>query len=455
MSVRIALFCALVCACSMPIIAWAAEAGDVADVALTIYNDDLALIRETRQFELTTGLQNLELMDVSGALRPETVHLKLPDGWEVELLEQNFDFDLVDSSKLLEKFIGKQIMLIDDEQGITTTGTLLSVAGGLVVECDGQILLSPPGRVVLPAGAADGLLLRPTLSWLVHSPREGSPKAEISYLSSGLGWNADYVLMLNATDSAAGLEGWVTVNNYSGTTYNDAHLKLIAGEVNREPEYDDMATGAEPEAAMDGLGGGGFEEEEFFEYHLYDLQQATTLRNNQQKQIGLLTAAEVPIKKLLLYHGQYGGDVRVNVEFTNSEENSMGMPLPAGTVRVFKEDSSGSAQFVGEDAIEHTPRDEDVRLYIGNAFDVVGETVQSSYEDLGKGYKEAYAVTLKNHKESEDVVVTVQVEVYGDWKFTETNFEYRMIDAFHAEFDVPVKAGAEAVLNYEYRVTWQ
>ena len=453
MTVRIAL--AFACACIIPALAWASEAGYVEDVALTIYNDDLALIRETRQFDLSTGLQNLELMDVSGALRPETVHLTLPEGWEVALLEQNYDYDLVSSDKLLEKFIGKPITLIDDEHGITTKGTLLTVAGGLVVESDGKILLNPPGRVVLPTGAADDLLLRPTLSWMVHSPRAGSPKAEISYLSSGLNWNADYVLMLNADDSAAGLEGWVTLNNYSGTTYKDAKLKLIAGEVNRVPDYEYDMYGAEPEMMMDGLGGGGFEEEEFFEYHLYDLQRPTTLRNSQQKQIGLLTAADVPIKKLMLFHGQYGGDVRVNVEFTNSEEHGMGMPLPAGTVRVFKEDSSGSAQFVGEDYIEHTPRNEDVRLYIGNAFDIVGETIQTSYEDIGKGYKEAYAVTLKNHKESDDVVVTVEVEVWGDWKFTNTNYDYRMVDAFHAEFDVPVKAGEEAVLEYGYRVTWQ
>jgi hypothetical protein len=453
MFVRIAL--AFICACVLPVAAWAAQAGDVEDVALTIYNNDLALIRETRQFELESGAQNLELTNVSGQLRPETVHLTLPEGWVISLLEQNYDYDLVSSDKLLEKFIGKRITLIDDEHNLTTAGTLLSVAGGLVLDRDGEILLNPPGRIVLPQGAADGLLLRPTLSWLVHSPRAGSPKAEVSYLSSGLGWNADYVLMLNADDSAAGLEGWVTVNNYSGTTYNDAKLKLIAGEVNQVQANDTMAAGAEPEAMMDGLGGGGFVEEAFFEYHLYDLQRPTTLRNNQQKQVGLLTAADVPIKKLLLFQGQQGGDVRVNVEFTNSEENNMGMPLPAGTVRVFKQDSSGSAQFIGEDAIEHTPKDEKVKLFVGNAFDIVGETVQSSYEDIGNGYKEGYKVTLKNHKETEDVVVTVQVEVYGDWKFIATNHDYKMVDAFHAEFEVPVKAGGEAELNYEYRVTWQ
>jgi hypothetical protein len=454
MIVRNALAFICACICILPALAWASQAGDVEGVALTIYNDNLALIRETRQFELSSGTQNLELMDVSGQLRPETVHLTLPAGWDVALLEQNYDYDLVSSDKLLEKFVGKQITLVDDEHNLTTTGTLLSVADGLVLNHDGEILLNPPGRIVLPTGAADGLLLRPTLSWLVHSPRAGSPKAEIAYLSGGLAWNADYVLMLNADDKAAGLEGWVTVNNNSGTDYKDAKLKLVAGQVNQVHKDEMMDYSTQPAAEAAGEGG-GFVEEQFFEYHLYDLQRPTTLRNNQQKQVGLLTAADIPIKKLLLFDGQNGGDVRVNVEFMNSETNGMGLPLPAGTVRVFKQDSSGSAQFIGEDAIEHTPKDEKVSLFVGNAFDIKGETVQTSYEDIGNGYKEARKITLKNHKENEDVTVTVRVEVYGDWKFITTNYDYKMVDAFHAEFEVPVKAGGEAELDYEFRVTWK
>lgn len=442
--------------CLLPAAALAASAGDVEEVALTIYNDELALIRETRTLSLDQGTQALALSEVSGQLRPETVHLQV-DGLALELLEQNYDYDLVSRDKLLQKFIGRQIEIVDDEHGNTFSGELISVSGGPILRSmDGQILVNPPGRVVLPSGAADGLLLKPTLSWLVHSPQARSVPAEVTYLSGGLSWEADYVLMLNAADTAAGLEGWVTVQNYSGTTYDNARLKLIAGDVNRVPEYDYMMdAGAEPEMMLEGRGAGGFEEEEFFEYHLYDLQRATTLRNNQQKQIGLLTAADVPVNKLFLFQGQYGGDVRVNVELTNSEENNMGMPLPAGTVRVFKEDSKGDAQFVGEDRIDHTPRDEDVRLYIGNAFDIVGETRQADYQDLGKGYSEAYEVTLKNRKESEDVVVTVEIEVYGDWQMTSSNYDYTQPEAFKAEFKVPVKAGEEVVLEYAYKVVWR
>jgi len=439
----------------LPVIGWAAEAGDVDHVALTVYNDGLALIREVRLFDLDSGVQNVVLSEVSGQLRPETVHLSMPDGLAVELLEQNYDYDLVSRDKLLEKFIGKQLTLVDDEHGTHYSGILLSTAGGIVLDSDGQILLNPPGRIVLPSGAADDLLLKPTLSWLLYSPRSANTDAEISYLSGGLSWNADYVLELNADDSAAGMEGWVTLSNYSGTTYKDAELKLIAGDVNRVPEEKGYDYAMEEEGYADGLGAGGFEEQEFFEYHLYDLQRATTLRNNQQKQISLLSAQDVPVHKLFMFNGQYGGDTRVMVEFTNDEESDLGMPLPKGTVRVFKQDSEGSAQFVGEDSIDHTAKDEDVRLYIGNAFDIVGEATQTDYEDYDNGYSETYSVELRNHKESEDVVVTVEVQVYGDWSIVRSNYEYEMDDAWTALFEVPVPADGEATLEYKYRVTWE
>ena len=440
----------------VPVLAFAGEAGDVEQVSITIYNDDLALIREVRGFDLDQGTQDIVLSEVSGELQPETVHLAMPDGIAVELLEQNYDYDLVSRDKLLQKFIGKPLVLVDDERGTELRGTLLSTAGGVVVEDEaGRILLNPPGRVVLPAGAADELLLKPTLSWLLWSPRAVETDAEITYLSDGLGWNADYVLQLNSDDTKAGMEGWVTISNYSGTTYRDAELKLIAGDVNQVQDYDEGWAYAEEEMMADGLGGGGFEEEEFFEYHLYDLQRPTTVRNNQQKQVGLLSAQSVPINKLYLFNGQYGGDVRVNVEFTNEDESDLGMPLPAGTVRVFKADSEGDVQFVGEDWIDHTPRDEDVSLYIGNAFDIVGETVQTEYEDIGDGYMESYEVSLRNHKESEDVVVTVEVEVWGDWRIVRSNYDYTMKNAWTAVFEVPVDADGEAKLEYKYRVTWE
>jgi hypothetical protein len=293
---------------------------------------------------------------------------------------------------------------------------------------------------------------------MVWSPSAASAKAEISYLSGGLSWNADYVLMLSPDDRLSDIEGWVTMSNYSGTTYNNASLKLVAGEVNRVRDEMNYAMASKsmpaprPEMAE---APGGFQEESMFEYHLYDLQRPTTIKNNQQKQIGLLTAGGVPVIKRFLFDGRSGGDVRVSVEFKNEEEHGMGMPLPAGTVRVFKQDSKGQAQFVGENRIEHTPRKDEVRLYIGNAFDIKGETVRNDYKDLSNGYQESYTVKLRNRKLTEDVVVTVEHNISGDWSIVENSLPYKKKDADTIQFEVPVKADSEAELHYTYKVEWK
>ncbi|MEZ5338980.1 MAG: DUF4139 domain-containing protein [bacterium] len=450
--------CALLAYSAMPLPASAKEAGAVSDLYITIYNGDLALVKEKRSFNLANGRQQFTLDNVSGRLNPSTVHLAFPEGVEFELLEQNFDYDLVNMDKMLEKFIGRELTLIDDYNKTEQRVTLLSTAGGRVVrDASGQILLNPPGRVVLPAGSADELLLRPTLSWDLWSGSSGTQTGEISYLSGGLDWKADYVVMLNADDTAADIEGWVTLTNNSGTTFENANLKLVAGDVNRAQEYDEMPMDGEFEryAMAQEAAPGGFEEESFFEYHLYDLQRPTTIRNSQQKQIGLLTAAGVGTEKLFVFDGRYGGDVSVKVQFENSEENNMGMPLPKGIVRVFKADSKGQAQFVGEDRIDHTPRDEDVRLTIGNAFDIKGETVKQDYKDIGSGYTETWEITLKNHKESEDVTVTVPFAIWGDWDILSASTDYVKKDANTAEFRVDVPADGETKFTFQYRVVWR
>ena len=438
--------------------ALAGSAGEVEEVYLTVYNGNLSLIREMRSFDLSQGSQDLILEDVSGQLNPATVHLSFPDDVEFSLLEQNYDYDLVNSSKMLERFIGREIELFNDYDNSSRTVTLLSTSGGTVVrDGSGQILLNPPGRVILPAGAADELLLRPTLSWKLWSNAAGSHTGEISYLSGGLDWSADYVLMLNANDTAADLEGWVTLTNNSGTTYNDARLKLVAGDVNRVQDEMRYKLGMEMDAmaAPMAAGGGGFQEESFFEYHLYDLERPTTIRNSQQKQIGLLTANDFAVNKKFLFNGQNGGDVRVAVEFENSEEQGLGMPLPAGVMRVFKADSKGQAQFVGEDRIDHTPRNEDLSIYIGNAFDIKGEATQTDYTDIGNGYTQSYKVVLKNHKESEDVVVNVRAHINGDWTMEQSSLPWEKHDAFTAEWEVAVPADGETEFTYKYRVTWR
>ncbi len=440
--------------CTAP--AEASEASAVTAVSLTVYNDNLALIRESRSLNLTAGVQTVTLADVSGQLQPETVHLDAGmDG--VEVLEQNFDYDLVSRDKLLQRFIGKTITLHDDYNKRDLTGTLLSVAGGIILEVNGQVLLDPPGRIVLPAGSADELLLKPTLSWQLTSPAAGSAQATISYLSGGLSWNADYVMVLSADDSRGSLEGWVTLSNYSGTTYTDASLKLVAGEVNRVSKDRLRGTYELGSLAANVLPRGGvlLNEESLFEYHLYDLQHQTTIRNNQQKQIGLLSADDFPVKKIFVFDGVNGGDVKVNVEFNNGEEHGLGMPLPAGTVRVMKADSEGELQFIGENNIKHTPRKEDIRLFIGNAFDIKGEVTQTEYKDIGTGYIASYKVKLKNRKEKEAVTVTVPVVVYGEWKVTASNHDPIDKDAWTKEFMVNIPADSEKELTYSILVTWK
>ncbi|MCB1187560.1 DUF4139 domain-containing protein [bacterium] len=452
------LACCVLACLAAPHPASAKEAGDVSDLYITIYNGDLALVKEKRSFDLASGRQQFILDNVSGRLNPSTVHLSFPEGVDFELLEQNFDYDLVNMDKMLEKFIGRELTLVDDYQKTEQRVTLLSTSGGRVVkDSRGQILLNPPGRIVLPSGSADELLLRPTLSWDMWAGNAGTHAGEISYLSGGLDWKADYVVMLAADDASADIEGWVTLTNNSGTTFENANLKLVAGDVNRASDNDDyqrdyemldyaMAEEAAPE---------GFAEESFFEYHLYDLQRPTTVRNNQQKQIGLLTASGISTKKLFVFDGRNGGDVSVKVQFENSEENNMGMPLPKGIVRVFKADSKGQAQFVGEDRIDHTPRDEDVRLTIGNAFDIKGETVRKDYKDIGRGYTETWEITLKNHKESEDVTVTVPFNIWDDWSIFSSTTDYVKKDANTAEFKVDVPADGETSFTFQYRVDWR
>ena len=436
--------------------ALAKDAGEVSDLYITVYNGNLALIKELRQFQLSNGTQQFELSDVSGQLNPATVHLSFPESVDFSLLEQNFDYDLVDSSKLLTKFIGRDITLFNDYDNTSLKVTLLSTDGGKVVrDASGRILLNPPGRVILPEGSAAELLLRPTLSWDLWSGTAGSFPGEISYLSGGLDWNADYVVMLSDDDKSADVEGWVTLSNYSGTTFRDAQLKLVAGDVNRAHDYPSTLNAMAMPASAPMEKEESFQEESFFEYHLYDLQRPTTIRNNQQKQIGLLTADGIATKKLFVFDGRNGGDVAVKMEFENSEENGMGMPLPKGVVRVFKADSKGQAQFIGEDRIDHTPRDEDVRLRIGNAFDVKGETVRKDYKDIGQGYMETWEITLKNHKESEDVLITVPFQIWGDWSIVESTAKYEKKDANTAEFLITVPADGEASFTFQYKVIWK
>jgi hypothetical protein len=449
---------------------------DQQTVAVTIYNGDLALVRDQRKIKLKSGLNQLALRDVSAQIRPETALLNsLSDAGSIAVLEQNFDFDLLTPGKLLEKYIGKNVSVIKTHP---TTGaetveqaTVLSANNGVVMRMGNRIETGIPGRIVyddVPANLRD----RPTLVTRLNNAGAAEQTLELSYLTGGLGWKADYVAELNAKENAINLSGWVTLTNTSGTSYNNAKLQLVAGDVNRVQEYalarekkvgmmaDRLAEAAAPMA-----------EESLLEYHLYTLDRPTTIAENQTKQVALLSASGIPARKELLLrgndyyywssYGELGQKMKVGVfvEFENKESAKLGMPLPKGIIRVYKKDSTGNAQFVGEDQIDHTPRNEKVRLKLGESFDVTADKKQTAFEKLpnpAKGnrlFESAYEIVLKNARK-EAVTVTVQEPIPGDWKMLNESHRSTKASSHTAVWKIDIPAEGKTTLTYRVQVKY-
>jgi hypothetical protein len=372
----------------------------------------------------------------------------------VTLLEQNFDFDLVSPDKLLQKYIDQDVEIVT-ENGDLVSGKLLTSNGmSIVVQSkDGNLrsLQTESIQEIRYPKLPDGLITKPTLRWLVNAPSSVKQEAEVSYLTGGMSWNADYVLVIDESNKAD-LSAWVTLNNTCGASYKDAKLKLIAGEVHRAqppmPKYNDMVR--YEAMAMDG--GAQFSEKSFFEYHLYTLERPTDLLDNQTKQVSLFPSATLQTKRIYEYDYSKNNDkVSVSLEFPNSEENDLGMPLPAGRVRVFQSDTDGSQEFIGEDNVDHTPRDEKVRVTIGNAFDVAVERAQMDYRRITDRVSEQdIQVKLRNHKK-ETVSVVVVEHSWGDWDVTKSSLPIRKVNANQFEFDVECKPDQEVVLTYTIR----
>jgi hypothetical protein len=434
---------------------------------VTIYNQNFGLVKDVRELSLPTGINDLWFEGVAAKIDPTSVSIRsltAPD--RLMVLEQNFEYDLISPKKLMEKYLGQTVELIRtiEDRDETVQAKLIGTQNGYVYEVDGKIAISPPGRVVLPS-LPEGLISKPSLVWLLDSGRKNHT-VEASYLTSGLTWKADYVTVLSQDDQKVDLSGWVTIDNKSGTTYDDATLKLVAGDVHRiQPERPREKVMLAETAA--GARAPSFEEEAFFEYHLYTLNRKATLKDNQTKQIGLLEAGDIGVEKSFVYasHGRYyisrmggpdrGTKVGVYISFDNSKENNMGMPLPKGVVRMYKKDKDGALQFVGEDRIDHTPEDETIRLKMGNAFDIVAERVQTDYKVLSSGhlYESSYKVTIRNHKE-EDVVVQVVERLHGDWEVVSKSHDFAKESSNRIRFDVPVERKASAELTYTVRVRY-
>jgi hypothetical protein len=452
------------------------DLSDQQSVAVTIYNENLALVKDVRKLKLGSGMNNLALREVSGQIRPETAQLRsLSHPGALSVLEQNFDFDLLTPAKLLEKYVGRRVRVIKTHP---TTGAetsepadVLSASNGVVLRIGDRIETGVPGRLVFDS-VPGNLRDRPTLVTQLENTGADSQTAELSYLTGGLSWKADYVAELNARDTQLDLGGWVTLTNRSGTSYPNALLQLVAGDVHRVRDEMRLAmapakrgTAEEARASM--------AEEALFEYHLYTLQRPTTIADNQTKQVALLSAAAVPVTKEFLlsgtdyYYRSSVGDigkkmkVGVFVEFQNQESDKLGLPLPKGVVRVYKRDSAGRAQFVGEDRIDHTPNNEKVRLKLGEAFDVTADKHQTDFKRLPKEEKDkyeyvfesAYELTLKNAKK-EPVTVTVREPVPGDWKMLAETHRHRKAAAGTAEWRIVIPAEGRETLRYRVRVRY-
>lgn len=438
------------------------------DLGITVYNDDLGLIRERRRIRLGTGRTELRFMDVPARIDPRTVRVvEKGAGSSFALLEQNYEYDLISPQKLMERFVGRTVRLVfggdDGRADRESDAVLVSTTGGMVYEIDGRIHVDPPARVVLPE-VPGGLISAPTLVWLVESSRGGEIEIEASYLTGGISWSADYVGVLDADERKAGITGWVTIDNQSGAAYDDARVQLVAGDLHRAaPEMDALVMRLEtvPRAAAP-----GFAQEALLDYHLYTLDRRTTVKDRQTKQIALLQAPAVPVRKIYMIEGspfwfRGGGPsaagpvpVRVRLELRNAAAGGLGMPLPKGTVRLYKQDRAGSVQFIGEDRIGHTPRDEKLTLTLGDAFDIVAERRQVDYRAVSAGRYDAeaeYEIRIRNRKD-ETVTVIVREQAPGDWKLLESSHPPEKTDARTLEFSVRVAAGGESVLTYRIAI---
>ncbi|HVM62356.1 MAG TPA: DUF4139 domain-containing protein [Verrucomicrobiae bacterium] len=452
-------------------------------VALTIYNQNFGVVREKRKVNVEEKLGTIRFTDVASQIDGTSVSFKSLTDTDATVLEQNYEYDLVSADKLLEKYIDKQIGVLTKD-GSRYSGTLLSFDGNQLVmrQADekGGIVMVQRGDNVkdIQFGALpEGLITKPTLVWKLATEKVGEQLIEVAYQTAGINWQADYNAVLNAKDTALDLGGWVTINNQSGATYKEAKLKLIAGDVRRlQPPMVQAALG-EYRALNAAREASGFVEKAFFEYHLYTLGRPATVAQNQTKQIELLKTADVPVKKVFLYDGApqfrfYGGlnqdagygsqegnkKVNVIIELKNSKDNHMGMALPKGKVRLYKRDEAdGSLEFIGEDQIDHTPKDETVRLHIGDAFDIVGERKRTDFHiDVNAHViTESFEIRVRNHKtEPVDVLVKETLYRWNNWEIVESNQKWTKYDSNTIHFPVKVDKDGEQVITYTVRYTW-
>jgi hypothetical protein len=446
---------------------------DQVELAVTVYNSDIALVRDVRNLDLARGTSDLRFMDIAATVNPATVHFRsVTEPASLSVLEQNYEYDLLEPEKLLHKYVGRDVTLVRmrQEDGSTreeeVKARLLSYNGAPVWQIGSEIVTGLHADHIRFPQLPDSLYSRPTLIWTLENSGAARHRVEASYLAGKLSWNADYVLRVTRDDKAGDLDGWVTLTNGSGTAFRNAKLQLVAGDLNRVRQVlskmmvdESRAERAAAPAPM--------AQESFSDYHLYTLNRKTTINNSQTKQVSMLEGTGVPVIKRYVVDGQafyyrnaqHPGApikdvVQVYYQFRNEQGHGLGMPMPAGVVRVYQEDSKGGVQFVGEDRIDHTPKDETLNLKIGNAFDVVCERKQTDFEKISSGvYEIEYEITVRNHKTT-PIAVDVNEPVGGTWRMLRSTYEWTKTDAWAAQFKVPVASDGTATLKYRVRVTY-
>jgi hypothetical protein len=438
-------------------------------VGLTIYNNNFAVVKERREMDFDAGVNTVKFTDVASAIDPTSVNFKcLSSPGAVSILEQNYEYDLVNTASLLKRYIDKTVIVqirgSGSDTGTRTSGILSAAVGNDLILRDagdrGELEIISRGVVerISLAETPQDLVTKPTLVWLAGADKRGSELCQVTYTTGAINWKADYSAVLNENEDKLDLTGWVTIDNKSGAGYKDAIIKLIAGDVRRVTEPPISRRREAYAVGLKGAAEAGFEEKPFMEYHLYTLGRKSTINNNQVKQIELIAPArDVPVKKLYIYEWRKKPNkVQIKLEFENKEENHLGIALPKGKVRVFKKDpADGMLEFVGEDAIDHTARKEKVSLYIGDAFDIVGEHTMTDSEHRRRYRREAHKIELRNRKtESVTIYVDEKFPAHFNWKITNATHDYEKRDAGTARFKVAVKADSTQTLEYTVTQTW-
>ncbi|MBC6936042.1 MAG: hypothetical protein DWB42_09380 [Chloroflexi bacterium] len=471
--------------CAVALLLLAAAAAGAQDapqpgVSLTIYNRGTALVQDRRTFELQAGVSTLDFTDVAATIDPTSVSFKsLTDPAGTIVLEQNYVYDLVDSAALLRRYLDEQIQ-VTTQDGAVYAGQLLSGRGSEIIlrQDDGQVAvvrLDKIRDVRFPA-LPEGLITRPTLRWLLQSAG-GPQQVELTYLAGGMNWSADYIVLLANGGGSLDLNGWVTLTNTSGTSYADAQVKLVAGDVNRLPErgVETPAFEVQDMAMPTAAAAPQVEQRDIFEYKLYEIQRPVTVANNETKQVEFVTSAGVPATTFYVYdagspfYGYYGPvtdqyygqsditTVQNWLEFSTGEDGGANADLPAGRIRVYQEDVDGAALLIGENTLDHTPKGEKVQLLLGNAFDLVGERTQTSFQFIARNViEETYEIKLRNRKEDQAVEIRVPERLFrwSNWEVLAASDAYTRLNAWTIEFRATVEPGQEKVITYTVRYTW-